>query len=111
MEWLNNCQKERFWMTNLYYTPPTDEQFAELKEKAIKIWHTYDSDDPRDDYAETKIKSIQDLKNVGDNFMYLVAMFDYINMRKLARMISPTTRQAVRDRMIDGGSFEYLIDF
>lgn len=30
-------------MTKLYYQPPTDKQFNELKKKAIKIWQTYDN--------------------------------------------------------------------
>lgn len=31
-------------MTKLYYTPPTEKQFNELKEKAIEVWNTYDNE-------------------------------------------------------------------
>lgn len=92
----------------LYYTPPSDECFEELKEKAIEIWSVM-GDEPS--YSQGKIGRIKDIKNVGDNFMYMVAMFDINNQRKLASLISPETSKEVRDRMIDGGNPEYLIAF
>ena len=84
----------------LYYTPPTDEQFNELKQACIEIW-TPMGDEPS--YAKEKIGRIKDIANVGDNFMYMVAMFDAYNQRILSAKISPETRQAVADRMVDGG--------
>jgi hypothetical protein len=88
---------------NKYYTPPKDEQFAELKEKAIEIWKTYDN---RFDYADEKINRIKDIGNVGDNFMFIVAMFDSDNQSRLADKLSQDTRDAVRERMIAGGNTE-----
>lgn len=94
-------------MTKLYYTAPPDEVFNELKEKAIEIW-TPMGDEPS--YAEGKINQIKDLKNISDNFMYMVAMFDINNQRKLAEKLSGETRRAVRDRIIAGGSpLEYIL--
>lgn len=87
-------------MDNLYYTPPTDEAFNELKEKAIEIWNTYDD---RFGYASEKINAIKDIKNIGDNFMYMVAMFDGDNQAKLARKLSKNTCEAVNERMVAGG--------
>ena len=95
-------------MSKLYYTPPTDKQFEELKEKAIQIW-TPMGDEPN--YAKEKIGRIKDIKNVSDNFMYMFAMFDVNNQRKLAFELSEETKKAVRDRMIDGGQQEYMIPF
>ena len=92
----------------LYYTPPTDEQFNELKEKAIEIWQGYDD---AHGYATEKINAIKDIKNVSDNFMYIVAMFDIFNQEKLAEKLSFETRKAVRDRMIDGGNSPEYIKF
>lgn len=93
-------------MTQLYYTPPSDEQFNELKQKALEIWNEYD-----DPYRTEKVNQIKDIQNVGDNFMYMVAMFDINNQRKLADKLSLATSQAVRERMIDGGNPEDLIPF
>lgn len=94
-------------MSKLYYEAPTDEQFSELKEKAIKIWGQYDD---TYGYASEKINGIKDIKNIRDNFMFIVAMFDIQNQRKLSLELSDETRQAVRDRMIDGGnSIEYIV--
>ena len=86
-------------MNILYYTPPTDEQFNELKERAIEIWSTM-GDEPS--YSQDKIGRIKDIKNVGDNFMYMVAMYDQYNQRKLASKLTKATREAVAERISDG---------
>lgn len=88
-------------MSKLYYTPPNDEHFEELKSKAIEIWETYDN---TYGYVDEKVGRIKDIKNIEDNFMYMVAMFDPINQRKLADKLGDDTRLAVMVRMIDGGS-------
>lgn len=85
----------------LYYTPPKDEQFDELKEKAIEIWQTYDN---KHGYVDEKVGAIQDIKNVSDNFMYMVAMFDTTNQAKLAKALTDETRKAVANRIKDGGA-------
>ena len=95
-------------MSKLYYTPPTDEQFNELKEKAIEIWSGYDNEYG---YVTEKIDRIKDVNNVGDNFLYIVAMFDQFNQERLAEKLSDETRIAIRERMRDGGYPEYLIAF
>jgi len=98
-------------MTKLYYTPPSDKCFEELKEKAIELWKEVDSDNDKYGYATGKINSIKDIKNIQDNFMYMVAMFDTNNQGLLAEKLSDEARKEVRDRMIDGGNPEYLIKF
>jgi hypothetical protein len=88
-------------MTRLYYTPPTDEQFVELKEKAIEVWKENHSNEYG--YVDEKVNAIKDIGNISDNFMYMVAMFDVNNQRHLADKLSPETRQSVKERIIDGG--------
>jgi len=83
----------------LYYTAPANECFDELKNKATEIWNGYD-----DPYRTEKLDRIKDIKNVQDNFMYLVAMFDIHNQRKLADRLSEFVKKEVRDRMLDGGA-------
>ena len=95
-------------MTKLYYTPPTDEQFNELKEKAIEIWSTM-GDEPS--YSQEKIGRIKDIENVGDNFMYIVAMFDQNNQQKLSDKLENETRGAVAERIKDGGAPDYYNAF
>jgi hypothetical protein len=95
-------------MAKLYYTPPTDKQFNELKEKAIEVWR--ENYDDAYGYVTGKVNQIKDIGNVQDNFMYMVAMFDINNQALLAVKLSPETRKAVRERMIDGGNPpEYII--
>lgn len=86
--------------TSLYYTPPNDKAFNELKEKAIKIWQEYDN---TYGYVDEKVNKIKDLENIRDNFMFMVAMFDISNQIKLASLISDETRRAVNARMEAGG--------
>ena len=95
-------------MSKLYYTPPTDNQFNELQSKAREVWFEMDSEHS---YLQEKVSKVDGLQNVGDNFMYMVAMFDGNNQRKLANKLSEPTRIAVRERMIDGGAPEYTIVF
>lgn len=80
-----------------YYTAPTDAIFDEVKEQAMILWREVDHD--------------KDLKNVEDNVMYIVAMFSSNNHVLLADKLSEETREAIRLRMIDGGSLIFLIPF
>lgn len=98
-------------MADLYYTPPSDELFQEVRDRAMELWHEIDSDNDAYGYATEKCDRIRDLANVGDNFMYIVAMFDLSNQQKLAEKLSLEACAAIRDRMIDGGNPPYLIPF
>lgn len=92
---------------NLYYEPHKDEQFNELKEKAIVIWKEYDN---TYGYVDEKINCIKNINNISDNFMYIVAMFDLNNQFKLASKLTDKTRKSVRDRIIAGGQpVEYIV--
>ena len=97
-------------MTNheakLYYTAPSDECFEDLKKHAIALWSTM-GDEPS--YAEEKIGRIKDIKNIQDNFMYMFAMFDMGNQRKVARELKEETKKAINERLLSGGSPEYLL--
>lgn len=98
-------------MKNLYYTPPADELFAEVKEKAIELWHEIDRDNDKYGYATENENRIKDITNVEDNFMYMVAMFDINNQALLAQKLSPEARLAIRERMVAGGQPDYYIVF
>ena len=91
-------------MKNLYYTPPPEISFAEVKSAAMELWKQVDSDNDRYGYATSKIDRIKDIKNVKDNFMYIVAMFDIHNQAKLASKLSAETRQEISLRLLVGGA-------
>ena len=95
----------------LYYTPPTDEQFEEVKINAMELWHEVDSNNDEFGYATEKVNAIKDIGNIKDNFMFMVAMFDIHNQALLANKLSPETRTAIRERMIDGGNDPIYIAF
>lgn len=68
---------------------------------ALEIWASYDD---TYGYATEKISRIKDIGNINDNFMYMVAMFDSNNQRKLASMLSDKTKKAVAERLTAGGA-------
>lgn len=98
-------------MSKLYYTPPSDEIFNQVKSACMELWKEVDTDGDKFGYASSKINSIKDIQNVGDNFMYMIAMFDHLNHRKLTNKLSDEARKEIRDRMVDGGNLSYLIPF
>lgn len=95
-------------MENLYYKPVTDDTFQEIKDAVTAIWQTYDD---TYGYATSKIERIKDKNNIQDNGMYMVAMFDMNNQRKLASLLSEEAKQEIRERLVAGGSIEYLTMF
>lgn len=84
-------------MQELYYAAPPNEQFNEMKKLAIDIWATYDD---TYGYATEKISRIKDLANVLDNFMYIFAMFDPINQRKLKANASKELLDEIAKRLV-----------
>lgn len=93
---------------NLYYTPPTKEIFEEVKTKSIELWNQYDD---QFGYVTEKVDRIKDIGNVGDNLMFMVAMFDVMNMYKLSALLSKEAKKAIRERMVAGGSTDLAIIF
>ena len=79
-----------------YYEAPSDEIFEEIKREAINIWKTYDD---TYDYATGKIKRIKDITNISDNGMYMVAMFDMSNRRKLLGNLSKEAEDFIMERI------------
>jgi hypothetical protein len=98
-------------MKNLYYTPPADELFTEVKKKAIELWYEVDTDNDKYGYASEKVSRIENIENIEDNFMYMVAMFDIENQALLAQKLSLEARLAIRERMVEGGTPDYYIVF
>lgn len=79
-------------MSKLYYIPPTDECFDDLKKCATDLWKTIDKE---------KIKKIKDIKNIDDNFMYMWAMFSHNNHEKIISMLKNDTIHALYQRLIE----------
>lgn len=95
-------------MENIYYTPPEEDIFQELKQGAINIWKTYSD---QYGYSTDKINSIKDMNNVKDNFMFMVAMFDGENQRLLSSILSEKCKEQIRIRMESGGMPKEYIYF
>jgi hypothetical protein len=89
-----------------YYTAPSSKIFGEVKEQALLIWSSYE-----DPYKSDKISRVENLQNVSDNLMYIVAMFDITNQTKLAAHLSEEARTAIRERLVAGGAIDYFNPF
>ena len=93
----------------LYYTEPSQEMFDEVKEKAIEVWKENYSDEFG--YVTEKVDGIKDLQNIKDNLMFIVARFDISNQRILSDKLSDGAKEAIRERMLDGGTPAWYIVF
>lgn len=93
-------------MENLYYKAPPNEAFEEMKKAAIEVWGQY-ADSPGG-YMDEKVARIENIQNVSDNFMYMLAMFDQGNQRQVIFRLSEPTKDAVRERMVAGGNPEWV---
>lgn len=81
---------------DLYYTPPSQNTFEEIKNAAIGIWDGYDD---THGYATEKKNRIKDLENVGDNYAYMVAMFDHVNSAELYAKLSDEAREELNKHL------------
>ena len=93
-------------MKTIYYTPPPEEAFTDMKAACIWLWRTYDNEYG---YANEKIDAIKDIRNVGDNFMFMFAMFDVQNQAKIVGKLTKESRKELKKRMVDGGNTPYYL--
>lgn len=75
-------------------TTPEEKVFNEIRDGAIEIWKTYDDTYW---YATEKIDRIKDLRNVTDNALYIISMFDLFNQRKLYEKLSQEALDYLRE--------------
>jgi hypothetical protein len=90
----------------LYYTPPPEAVFLEMKVAAIAEWQTHNNDYG---YVDEKVGRIKDIKNAGDNFMYMLAMFDMDGQREVIRRLSDEARSEAAARLVAGGADAYQL--
>ncbi len=82
---------------DLWYTPPKQDLFDELKKISIEIWEAYDD---THGYSSEKIGQIKGLRNIRDNFMFMFQMFDWVNQTKVLSAASDELKTAIRERLI-----------
>jgi hypothetical protein len=91
----------------LFYTPPREESFNELKEACIKFWNTFDDEFG---YATEKIDRIKDLPNDGPNFVMMVQMIHPVAREVISKLLSLETRNEISMRLY-GWEKENEFDF
>ena len=95
-------------MDNIYYKAPLDLYFDEVKMAAISIWKTYDN---THGYVDEKVEQLNKMINIRGNFMYIVAMFDSTNHKRLAELLTAEAKLEIRKRLIAGGATEEFVWF
>ena len=91
----------------LFYVPPKDECFEELKSLCIRFWgcfpqfHMWDErqEELEREYAREKIDRIKNLKNEGSNFINMVQMIHQNSREILAKNLSLETRNEISMRL------------
>jgi hypothetical protein len=81
----------------LFYTPPKDEYFNELKKICIRFWEVNFEDET--DYLKEKVNRLLSLKNEGANFSYMVQMIHPISRKVIAKSLSLETRNEISMRI------------
>lgn len=79
-----------------YYDPLSPTAFEEVKKIACEIWQSYDD---TYGYASEKISKIKGINNIADNGMYIIAMFDLDNQRKMSNMLTDNTKYEIFQRL------------
>jgi hypothetical protein len=87
----------------LFYTPPNDKVFEELKNACIKFWTICFKEDGKD-YVDEKVSRINSLKNEGSNFISMVQMIHPNSRILIAKQLSYETRYEVSRRLYGSGS-------
>jgi hypothetical protein len=80
----------------LFYTPPREESFNELREVCIRFWNTFDD---KFGYATEKIDRIKDLPNDGPNFVMMVQMIHPVAREVISKLLSLETRNEISMRL------------
>jgi hypothetical protein len=80
----------------LFYTPPREESFNELKEVCIRFWNTFDDEFG---YASEKIGRIKDLSNDGPNFVMMIQMIHPVAREVISKLLSLETRNEISMRL------------
>jgi len=72
-----------------------ENQFKELKDKAMALWVLVDPDNDAYGYVTEKHRYIKDIPNITDNFTIIIGMFDSKNKSILFSYLSEKTKQAI----------------
>ena len=91
----------------LFYTPPKNECFEELKTVCTRFWssfpefHMWDEKQEQleKEYVQSKIDLIKDLKNEGSNFVNMVQMIHPVSREIIAKALSLETRNEISMRL------------
>lgn len=91
----------------LFYTPPKNEYFDELKSLCIRFWEVFPEytlwDEKQNElereYANSKIEQIKNLKNEGSNFAMMVQMIHQNSREVLVKHLSLETRNQISMRL------------
>ena len=79
----------------LFYTPPKNEYFNELKEICIRFWRSFDEVE----YVDEKINRIKNLDNSGCNFVSMVQMIHPVSREIISKCLSLETRNEISMRL------------
>lgn len=87
----------------LFYTPPKDYIFEELKNTCIKFWSICFKTEGSN-YVDEKLDIINNLKNEGSNFISMVQMIHPKMRFLIANMLSYETRYEISRRLYGSAS-------
>lgn len=84
-----------------YDEAPPEDVFNEIKEKCIEYWKENFNDE--NGYVTAKINRINKIKNVDNDFLFMVNMFDTQNEKFCIQGMNPKARAWIRATKISLG--------
>lgn len=87
----------------LYYQEPCDSIFIEVKGACIDIWKTIYTEPT---HFKKREKHINDMENIRDNMMTIIALFSHDNLARLGDRLSDKANKSIRDRCLSVDALE-----
>lgn len=87
-------------MSKLYYTAPSETVFDEIRVACLMIWSKY-QEPTQLGYMREKFERVLKTKNIADNYMFLIAMFDMHNQALFAKQLTSSTLNMLIDALVE----------
>lgn len=88
-------------MSKEYYTAPDEDIFHDIKLCCLAVWAKYYYDRTSRPYMMEKMDRVLRMKNISDNYMSMIAMFDVGNQYELFTWLDAASAEKIKAALVD----------